>query len=296
MRTKALIVLLSLTLIAAACGGDDSSDAAPPEGDAPSVDGDPDASDSEDGDAGGSVSGIDGGVGDFTPGDRGFRVVNLSDQAVDVYGFTDGLVEEYEVLLGVEPGVITDRLFAPKDGRLVLTEAGATDVTEFGAPNLGEFSDDNFPEHGNVHTLLLSTSPETGEFGVNELWEDHDGSNPSGNALAAAATDGTGTVIMMTASFDGDSFKPSEPGGTTCLSPRDPGKEATFIGGTQIIEYDVAPPTFEFDLHSFGANDLRCEDAAALAGGSIDVAAGERVLGVIVEKDGDLEIITLPLG
>jgi hypothetical protein len=291
MKINVLVPLLVLAVFAPACGGGDaeSDDAAA---------GGPTSSVEDDGSVAGldgSVAGLDGGVGDFTPGDRGFRIVNLSEQAVDVYGFTDGLVEEYEILLGVQPGDTTEYLSAPKDGRLVLFEAGATDVTEFGAPNLGEFSDDNFPEQGNLHTLLLSTSPETGDFGVNELWEDHDGSNPSGNALGAAADEPNGTVILMTSSFDGDSFKPSDPGATTCLSPRDPGKEATFVGGTQIIEYDVAPPTFEFDLHSFDDSDLRCEDTPVLAGGSIDVEAGERVLGVIVETDGDLEIVTVPL-
>ncbi len=280
---------LLLALLVSSCGDDDNSSTSDG-AEAPVEDAQTDEDESS-----GSVSGLDGGVGDFTPGDRSFRIVNLSEQAIDVYGFTTGLVEHYEIELGVEPDEITEYLAPPEDGKLVLFEAGATDVTEFGADNLGEFSESSFEENGNRHTIVMGTSPETGELDLFELWEEHDGSNPSGNALVSAAADGNATVIMMTATTDGDSFKPSDPGGTTCLSPRDAGEENIFIGGNQLIEYDVAPPTFTFDLHSFDDGDLKCEEAPALSGGSVEVAAGERVLAVIDERSGSPELVALPL-
>ena len=315
---RSIAALFALLLLLAACGNDDdgaadigAGDATENDDDASGADGDAtdgDATDDEgetgetgdDGsadEAAGSVKGVDGGPDDFTPASRQFRIINLSEQAVDVYGTTQGVVEEYEVLLDVQPGDVTDYLQAPDEGKLVLFEAGTDDVTGFDNPTrLREFSAGAFPENGDAYTIVLSTSAETDEFDAVDLWESPTEERPAGNALAAPVA-GKGTLIMMAEPEGSDSFKPALPGAGECLLPRGEGQENIFVGGTAILAFDFDPGEVTFGLHSFDDQDYECTDTPALEGVTFDIEDGVRTLVVLTRLDGgDVEVQSFPLG
>jgi hypothetical protein len=106
--------------------------------------------------------------GSFVPGSVRYRVANLTDEPVDVYVRTQGLVVAFGVQAGLARGEVTEYVAPPDPGALLVTTAGSGAPTCVGAcPHfIGSWGNTN--AHGDQNTIYVYQ-----EGGV-ELWENPD--------------------------------------------------------------------------------------------------------------------------
>ena len=128
--------------------------------------------------------------GTFTPGSVRYRVANLSDQPVDVYVRSQGLVEAFPVQLGLARGEVTDYVAPPDPGALLVTTAGAGDPTCVGTcPHfVGSWGNTN--AHGDQNTLYVY------DEGAVELWEYPDPADVGGSANALPPGDPAHALLL----------------------------------------------------------------------------------------------------
>ncbi len=303
-----LATIGALGLALAACGGGDdestattSPAAAEPDGGSDTTDG---GASNDAGDGGGTTTmsattePAVGSIGDFTPGDVSYRVVNLLDEPVDLYGRTQGFVEAYLLEAGVAPNAITEFYAAPADGRFLVTEAGATDVTcvttcpEFIA-ELSPWGDD-----GPAHTVLLH--PLDGERSAFDLWEAPDASAAgSGNAMPAPDSSSGIVVVPAIAVTDNDwGLRLGIDGVPGCQDPAN--DSGVLVGGNQ-----TPPFTYDgdsADISIYANEDRECAEAPI--GGPFTITGGpgarshlfltgslDALDGVVLPMEGDMPAV-----
>lgn len=190
---RACAAIVGAALVLGACGGaDDTSTGEPaigstvatladeqveePVGASPTTD---DATTETSTGASGDEPAADAGT--FEPGPYLYRVVNLLDAPVDVYGRTQGFVEAFGIELGVTPMTVTDFAAPPVGGTLIITTPGGDPECVATCPHIiADLSP--FESDGPHHTVVLHDAD--GRPSALDLWENHDGSATSGNAMS----------------------------------------------------------------------------------------------------------------
>ncbi len=246
------------------------------------------ADDTADDDSG--DSGDDASSGTYEPGSIGYRVVNSTDQTVDVYVRTTGLVEAFEAQMGVEPGVVTDFFYPPEGGPVVVTTAGAGDATCVATCDHILSNVSAFDDTGDVHTLLLHDAE--GRVQTFDLYEDAPAdqttsnvmiaADPSAGQLVAIAIDLTDADFGLNLGFDGVAG---------CLDSINL-DASMLVGGTQTPAYAYDGDSVDVLLY---ANDDR-ECAEEPVGGPFTVAGGPgtRTMLILTGSPGDMDAIIVP--
>lgn len=262
-RGWAAPVVLSVALLATACGGGSDGDTAVDLDDEPTTAPEPTATsaDASTGDEGTDEDGAgaeptaaaEESAGTFEPGPAEFRALNLLDEPVDVYVRTTGLVQAFPITLGLAPGELTDFVAPPQDGNFLITTAGAGDPTCVATCDHFIARLSAFPEDGPVHTVLLYEDEFNGPSAY-DLWEQPtpERLGETTNGMPPAQSLSAMAVIIAVALTDADfGLRLSTPDVDGCIEPFN--LETILIGGNQTPAFLLDGP---FTLHDNG--DLEC--------------------------------------
>ena len=296
-RSAAVIGVLALAL--GACGGDDdtsSDDSETTDSETTEAD-DTDTTSSETTEADGTdttdsteAAGDDASSGSYEPGSIGYRVVNSTDQTVDVYVRTTGLVEAFEAQMGVEPGVVTDFFYPPEGGPVVVTAAGAGDATCVATCDHILSNVSAFDDTGDVHTLLLHDAD--GRVQTFDLYEDAPEDQTTSNVLVAPDPT-TGQLVAVAIDLTDADFglNLGYDGVAGCLDSLNL-DASMLVGGTQTPAYAYDGDSVEVLLY---ANDDR-ECAEAPVGGpfTVEGGPGTRTMLILTGSPGDMDAIIVP--
>lgn len=232
----------------------------------------------------------DGAGGTYEPGPIGYRVVNSTDQTVDVYVRTTGLVEAFDAQLGVEPGVVTEFFYPPTDGPIVVTRAGAGDATCVASCDHILANVSAFDGTGDVFTLVMHDA--SGRVETLELYEEAPDDVTAGNALVSADPT-TGQLVAIGVDLTDADFglNIGYAGVTGCLTSVNLG-ENILVGGNQTPAYAYDGDRVEV---LFYANDDR-ECAEEPVGGpfTVEGGPGTRTMLVLTGSPGDMDAIVVP--
>ncbi|MGB0113019.1 MAG: hypothetical protein WBP59_07340, partial [Ilumatobacteraceae bacterium] len=297
--TMALVAALSLV---AACGGGSDSDAdSEPAADTtaaaqPDTTADTDTT-TGDGDDEPTVTEPSdddsiGGVGDYDPSDVEYRVVNVLDVPVDVYGRTMGLVEAYLIEASVAPGTVTDLVAPPADGILLITDEGADDITCVSTCDhfIAELS--TYPEEGPVRTVVLYND-ETGEPSAFDMWESPGPDRQENSNSMPAADPATGFVVVTAVPVIDTDFglRIAEAGVAGCIDPMDGAN--VLIGGNQTPAFAYDGDSVDFVIH--GNEDRECAEAPIGGPFTIDGGPGTRTHLILTGTIDDLDAVVLTM-
>ena len=306
-RAAAALGVLALSL--AACGGgddeaDDTSPDASPDADsgdaASTTDDEPGATGDDDATSDEIVSDeVAEPVGEVTddvpatgyePGPTGYRVVNATDQTVDVYVRTMGLVEAFEAQMGVEPGVVTDFFYPPADGPIVVTTAGAGDATCVSGCDHILSNVSAFDGTGDVHTLLLHDA--SGPVETFDLYEEAGDDQSSANALVAPDLSTALLVAIAIDLTDADfGLNLGYEGVGGCIEPVNLGPNI-LVGGNQT-------PAFAYDgdradVVLFANDDRECTEQPVGGPFTIEGGPGSRTMLILTGSPGDMDALVVP--
>jgi len=287
MRTKVLkrvaTVVVAL-VVASGCGGSDTDDGGSSASDASSNPGSL---------AETTVANSSGGEIDdsYERGPVAVRVINLLDEAVDVYVRTDGLVTAYLVQPGLAPGEVSGTYNPPDMGRLIVTTAGAGDAECVATcPHiLSEVA--THPEEGTVRTLILAM--DEGTLGALELWEYPD-ADRMGNANAMVPPDPSAGIVVVTgfAVDDADfGLRMAFANGAGCVEPFN--ASGILIGGNQTPAFTLPSSPVEVTIHD--NNDRDCSGEPVGGPFTLEAAPGERTHLVLHGTLSALDAIVLPM-
>lgn len=308
-RPAAVIGVLALAL--GACGGDDdppsddtdtteaestdteSTDTESTESDdteTTEVADDADDSTGDTADDGAADSGDDASSGTYEPGSIGYRVVNSTDQTVDVYVRTTGLVEAFEAQMGVEPGVVTDFFYPPEGGPVVVTTAGAGDATCVATCDHILSNVSAFDDTGDVHTLLLHDAE--GRVQTFDLYEDAPADQTTSNVMVAADPTAGQLVAIAIDLTDADfGLNLGYDGVAGCLDSLNL-DASMLVGGTQTPAY--AYDGDSVDVLLYANDDRECAEAPVGGPFTVEGGPGTRTMLILTGSPGDMDAIIVP--
>lgn len=299
------IAVVALAL--AACGGDDdaeppadepadapaddaTSDPAPDDTDAAADDQDAGTgSDSSDGSDGASSDSGDERPSTYQPGPVEYRLVNLTAEPVDVYVRTQGLVQAFEIQLGVEPDSVTDLIAPPADGTFLVTTAGADDPECVSGCDQFLASLTAFPDDGPVHTVLLYDAD--GAIEAFDLWESPP--SDSGNANAMVAADAAVGLFVVTAVDVADAdfgLRLGYAGAPGCVDAVN--LQGVLVGGNQTPAFEI--PGGSVDVLLYDNQDRECAEQPVGGPFTVTGGPGSRTHVMLTGSPGALDAIVLP--
>lgn len=294
-RHRAIAAIGAATVFVAACGGDDAA-VEPAAGDEPASEPEPTGPPaSEPGTTDPTVpepgttepSATEPAV--FEPGDVEYRLVNLTDQPVDVYVRTQGLVQAFEAELGVAPGAVTEPVAPPERGTFLVTSAGAGDPECVASCDHVLVALTAFADNGPVHTVVLHDG--YGRPEAFDLWESPPAGQTAANAMAPADPAVGRVVVTAIDVTDADfGLRLGFAGVPGCVEPVN--LQGILVGGNQTPAFDV--PGGSADVSLFDNQDREC--AAEPVGGpfTVDAAPGARTHLLLTGSPGTLDAIALP--
>ena len=228
---------------------------------------------------------------DFEPGDVNYRVINLLDAPVDLYARTQGIVEAFQLDLGVAPLSVSQFFAPPTNGRFLITEDGATDVTCVATcpqfiTELTPFADD-----GLVHTVVVYQSGD-GRSAF-DLWELPTAAS-AGNANALTEPDpSTGLVIVTAVALTDADFglRLGFDGVPGCQSPANDSE--VLVGGNQTppFAYDGAMS----DVLLYDNQDRDCTGSPVGGPFTIVGGPGTRTHLVLHGSPGSIGAVVVPM-
>lgn len=232
----------------------------------------------------------DGSGGTYEPGPIGYRVVNSTDQTVDVYVRTTGLVEAFDAQLGVEPGVVTEFFYPPEGGPIVVTTAGAGDATCVASCDHILANVSAFDGTGDVFTLVMHDA--SGRVETLELYEEAPDDVTAGNALVSADPT-TGQLVAIAVDLtDADFGLNIGYGGVAgCLTSVNLG-ENILVGGNQTPAY--AYDGDSVDVLFYANDDRECADDPVGGPFTVEGGPGTRTMLVLTGSPGDMDAIVVP--
>jgi hypothetical protein len=223
----------------------------------------------------------------IAPGTIAYRVVNLTVAPVDAWVRTQGLVTAAPGVAGLAPGAVSDDLFPPEPGTVVILPAGEGDPTcVMDCAFLGE-SSTTFGE-GDRRILVVTAD------GVTEYWERATAASigATSNALipadparailvteAAAVTDGQFGLRIAVEGVDG------------CLP--DTNGAAALVGGTLLGAFPVDPAGATITVHD--SSDGSCADAPVGGPFPVSVTQGGRTFLLLWGAMGSMQGVAVPL-
>jgi len=223
----------------------------------------------------------------MTPGAIAYRVANLTAGPVDVYVRTQGLVQALPAATGVEPGAVTDDLFPPDPGSVVVLPAGGTDPTcVSGCTFLAESS----TTFGDGDRRLLVVRGD----GATEYWENPAPASVGTSSNALPPADPAQALLIAEAQgvTDGSfGMRVAYTGKAGCQL--DAAGNASLLGGTVVATYPMDPAGAEVVVHN--GSDQDC--SAAPVGGPFPVtgAMGSRTFLLLWGAMGAMQGLAVPL-
>jgi hypothetical protein len=223
----------------------------------------------------------------MTPGAIAYRVANLTAGPVDVYVRTQGLVQALPAATGVAPGALTDDLFPPDPGSVVVLPAGGTDPTcVSGCTFLAESS----TAFGDGDRRLLVVRDD----GATEYWENPAPASAGTSSNALPPADPAQALLIAEAQgvTDGSfGMRVAYAGAAGCQL--DTAGIASLLGGTVVATYAMDPPGTDVVVHD--SSDQDC--SAAPVGGPFPVtgAIGSRTFLLLWGTLGAMQGLAVPL-
>lgn len=223
----------------------------------------------------------------MTPGTIAYRVANLTAGPVDVYVRTQGLVQALPAATGLAPGTVTDGLFPPDPGNVVVLPAGGTDPTCVSGCTFLAESSTTFGE-GDRRLLVLR------DGGATEYWENPAPASVGTSSNALPPADPAQALLIAEAQgvTDGSfGMRVAYTGKTGCQL--DAAGSASLLGGTVVATYPMDPAGAEVVVHN--GSDQDC--SAASVGGPFPVtgAMGSRTFLLLWGAMGAMKGLAVPL-
>ena len=221
-------------------------------------------------------------------GTIGYRVVNQTAAAVDVYVRSQGLVQASLALASLEPGAVTAELFPPEPGAIVVLPAGTGDPTCVSSCDFSAEATSNTGE--GKHRILVVRGADSTEY-----WADPKPGSVGayGNALRPA--DATKPLVIIEAGgvIDGKfGIRVSWAGANGCVDALD--AAGLMLGGTNVLAYAMDPAGGA--LSFFAGSDATCSQPPVA--GPFAVAAapvGSRTFVIAWGATGAVKSAVLPL-
>jgi hypothetical protein len=227
----------------------------------------------------------------MTPGAIAYRVANLTAAPVDVFVRTDGVVHAFAAAKAVAPGTVTEDLFPPDPGSVVVVPAGSaagpTDPTcVVGCTFLAESS--TVSGDGDRRLLVVRSD------GATEYWEHPSAASVGTAANALTPADPAKALLIAEAQGVTDAsfgLRLAYAGVAGCQA--DATTSSFLLGGTVVMTYAMDPAGVGVNLH--GNNDQDC--AKATVGGPFAVtgAIGSRTLLLLSGTMGAMQGLPVPL-
>jgi hypothetical protein len=219
-------------------------------------------------------------------GSIGYRVVNETAGAVDVYVRSQGLVEAALAMTALEPGAVTEELFPPEPGAIVVTATGTGDPTCVSSCDFAAEATTNSGE--GKHRILVVRDGDSTEY-----WADPkaDSVGKFGNALRPA--DATQPLVIIEAGGVTDGkFGLRVSWGTGCVEAVD--GAGLMLGGTNVLAYAMDPAGGALSFHA--GSDPDCSKTPVAGPFTVAAAAaGSRTFAIAWGATGAVKAVTLPL-
>ena len=234
--------ILGLTFALAACGGSGGTGApTPPATTAPAVTEAPASTSPAVTEAPAVTPAPTEETASMTPGSTAYRVANLTGAPVDVYVRTQGAVHAFPAASAVAPGSVTEDLFPPEPGSVVVLPSGASGPTDpacvVDCTFLGE-SSTNFGE-GDRRLLVVR------DDGATEYWEHPDAASVGTTANALTPADPAKALLIAEAQgvTDGSfGMRVAYAGAPGCQG--DTTASSILLGGTVVMTYPWTRPAW----------------------------------------------------
>jgi hypothetical protein len=224
----------------------------------------------------------------LVPGSIAYRVLNQTASPVDVYLRSQGLVQAEPAALGLEPGDLTDALFPPDPGAVVVLPAGEGDATCVSGCSFLAESTTTFGE-GDLRIVVV------GQDGATEFWANPDAASVGAVANALAPADPDRALVIVDAGGMADAafgLNVGIEGIEGCVA--DAAGSNMLLGGTSVVAYPV--PAEGGALSVYPAADKTCTGPAS--GGPLAIApapAGSRTFLTLWGAAGAAEGLAIPL-
>jgi hypothetical protein len=220
-------------------------------------------------------------------GSIGYRIVNQTNAPIDVYVRSQGIVRASLAKAALGPVEVTDELFPPEPGEIVVLPAGAGDPTCVISCDFAAEATSNTGE--GKHRILVVRGADSTEY-----WADPKPASvgTAGNALRPA--DATRPLVIIEAGGVADGkfgLRVSwGPGG--CVEALD--AAGLMLGGTNVLAYAIDPAGGALRL--FAGSDTTCSGASVAGPFAVAAAAaGSRMFVIAWGGTGAVKAVVLPL-
>ena len=227
----------------------------------------------------------------LVPGSIAYRVVNLTAGPVDVYVRTQGVVHAFPAANALAPGAVTEDLFPPEPGEVVvLPSGGASGVTDPECVIDCTFPGESTTSFGDGDRRLLVVRDD----GATEYWE-HPAAASLGTAANALAPADPAQALLIAAAQgvtdEAFGLRVAYAGTAGCRA--DTTASAFLLGGTVVLTYAMDPAGVEVTLHD--NKDRDCADAPVGGPFPVTGAAGSRTLLLLWGAKGAMQGLAVPL-
>jgi hypothetical protein len=227
----------------------------------------------------------------LVPGSIAYRVVNLAASPVDVFVRTQGLVHAFPAAAALAPGAVTEDLFPPEPGGVVVLPSGGASALKdatcvMDCTFLGESS--TTAGEGDRRLLVVRSD------GATEYWEHPSAASVGTAANALLPADPASALLIAEAQGVTDAtfgLRVAVAGTAGCQA--DTSGNAFLLGGTVVLAYAMDPAGGQVTLH--GNNDQECAEAPV--GGPFPVTGtiGSRSLLLLWGTMGAMQGLVVPL-
>lgn len=221
-------------------------------------------------------------------GSIGYRVVNQTAAAVDVYVRSQGLVQASLATASLEPGAVTAELFPPEPGAIVVLSAGKGDPTCVSSCDFAGEATSNTGE-GNHRILVV------GDGDATEYWANPKPASVGAFANALRPADPAKALVIIEASGVTDGkfgLRVTWAGANGCVDALD--AAGLMLGGTNVLAYAMDPAGGALALHA--GSDATCSQPPVAGPFTIAAAAaGSRTFVIAWGATGAVKAVVLPL-
>ena len=223
----------------------------------------------------------------LSAGTIGYRVVNESAGAVDVYVRSQGFVQASLAKAALAAGAVTDELFPPEPGEIVVLPAGST--ADAACVSSCAFVAEASSNSGEGHHRIVVVAD--GDF--TEYWADPKPASVGASANALRPADVTQPLVIIEAGGVTDGkFGLRVSWGAGCVEALD--AAGLMLGGTNVLAYAMDTAGGALAFHA--GSDTTC--AVAPVAGPFTIAAaaaGTRTLVTAWGATGAVKAVVLPL-
>lgn len=229
--------------------------------------------------------------GTYEPGDASVRILNLGNDAVDLYVRTTGRVRAFPIQEGLAVGEVSEFFALPDGGAAVITRAGAGDPTCFQDCDhiLGQVRASQ--NTGNTLTGIVAVNRD--RESVTVFWENAPESDNNYSNAIAAPNDEQATVVVSTPSLHEHRYGLRLAFGSSegCVVPSE--ESNILVGGNQTHTLLFGPGSEEVFLYAL--SDRECAEEPVAGPFAISGEAGERYHLILRGAPEAIEAMVLPM-